>query len=270
MGKAERTFSRSKGVLSPAEGAVVRVEEIGHVYGRGGRQITALKDVSFEAPASEVTVVVGPSGCGKSTLLDIVGGLARPTYGRVLRNGTEVSGPSSEVAMAFQQPALFPWLTVMGNITLGLEARGMRRREARDEVRGLVEMVGLSEFTGSYPHELSGGMAQRVGIARAFAMEPQLLLLDEPFASVDAYTRLTLQRELLQLIKRTLSTVILVTHDINEAVFLADRIIVMGTRPGRVLAAISVEPAEKDRKSAAFASKAAEIMELLGVDTSAF
>ncbi len=165
--------------------------------------------------------------------------------------------------MVFQKPALFPWRTVLGNVTLGLQAAGKSSKAATEHALAVLEKVGLTSFVRSYPHQLSGGMAQRVGIARALALEPDILLMDEPFAAVDAQTRIVLQRELLGLAERTRMTILFVTHDVAEAVFLADRLIVMSTRPGRVLRSIDLDPASKDRSSPYFARAAAEILDLL-------
>lgn len=262
----QRGYERLETRATSGEGSV-RFVGISHVYRSGRGEIPALDDVSFDAREGEVTVVVGPSGCGKSTLLELAAGLLRPTQGMIFHGERLVAGPQRDVGMAFQQPGLFPWLTVRANVALGLVARGMSRKVARDAVSELLEVVGLGGFEEAYPHELSGGMAQRVGIARAFALRPRFLLLDEPFASVDAYTRLLLQRELLQLIKRERSTVLFVTHDINEAVFLGDCVVVLGRRPGRTLAVIPVVPSERDRRSAGYLEKTSQIMKLLGVET---
>lgn len=267
LGRGEASRGEEVGVSGGVGGGDrVTIDQVCHVYRRGQTEIEALTGVSIDVHGGEITVIVGPSGCGKSTLLDLVAGLNRPSSGIITRNGRPVVGPQKDIGYAFQRPALFPWLTVSANVTLGLVAQGMGRRAALESVGELLEVVGLKGFESAYPHELSGGMAQRVGIARAFARRPRLLLLDEPFASVDAYMRLILQQELLHLIAHAHSTVMFVTHDVNEAVFLGDKIVVLAPRPGRVLSVMTVSSGEKDRRSAAFAAKTAAILELLGVN----
>lgn len=239
------------------------VEHVTQWFGDGDRVITALDDVSVTAPAGKITVLVGPSGCGKSTLLDIVGGLAAPKKGTVSHGSRAVSGTHESVAMVFQQPALLPWMDVRDNIALGLRARGMRKSEAYARIGEVVEVMNLVGFERSYPHELSGGMAQRVGIARALVLEPSVLLMDEPFSSVDAYTRVRLQTELLQVMERKPTTMLFVTHDVGEAVFLGDRVVVMSPSPGRVVKIYDLDPDDRDRSSASHAATVAQILDLL-------
>lgn len=241
----------------------VTLDDVTQRFDTGKRQVTALEDVTLAAPGGKITAIVGPSGCGKSTLLDIVAGLVAPTSGSVRHGDHVVAGAADRVAMAFQQPALMPWLEVRDNIALGLRGRGVRRREARDRVAGLIELMGLDSFERAYPHELSGGMAQRVGIARALAMQPAILLLDEPFASVDAYTRVRLQDELLRIMQERPVTVLFVTHDVGEAVYLGDRLVVMSARPGRVVRSVDLERAARDRSSAYHAQTVSSVLETL-------
>lgn len=239
------------------------IENVTQRYGDGEDAVSALEEVSFSVPAGKVTSLVGPSGCGKSTLLDIIAGLACPIAGRVRHGDRIVNGPDRSAAMVFQQPALLPWLDVRDNIALGLKARGVRKADAYNRIAPLLELVHLGGFERAYPHQLSGGMAQRVGIARALALEPSVLLMDEPFSAVDAYTRAHLQSELLHIINRHQTTVVFVTHDVSEAVFLGDRVVVLSPRPGRVVQCIELEPAAHDRSTGYHAKTVGAIFELL-------
>jgi NitT/TauT family transport system ATP-binding protein len=190
----------------------------------------------------ELVSIVGPSGCGKSTFLNAVDGLIRVTSGAILVNGRAVDGPGPDRAMVFQHDSLFPWRTVLENVMYGLDLQGrLARTERRERARALVELVGLAGFAEHYPHELSGGMRQRVNIARALVVEPQLLLLDEPFAALDAQTREFMQVELLKILARARTTALFVTHQISEAVFLSDRVVVFSARPARIKDVIAVD-----------------------------
>ncbi|MFG3117738.1 ABC transporter ATP-binding protein [Streptomyces sp. NPDC048197] len=203
----------------------------------GARRVTrftALDGIDLEIAAGEFVVLVGPSGCGKSTLLDLLGGLARPTSGRILLDGRPVTGPGLDRGIVFQQYALLPWRTALGNVEFGLEATGVPRRQRGARAREFLELVGLSGFENRHPHELSGGMRQRVAIARSLAYDPDVLLMDEPFAALDAQTRESLQDELLRIWQRTGKTVVFITHGIEEAVYLGQRVAVMTSRPGRI------------------------------------
>jgi ABC-type nitrate/sulfonate/bicarbonate transport system ATPase subunit len=247
-------------------GGELAIGHVSHRYVVAGRATPVLDDVSFTIPATEVACVVGPSGCGKSTLLGLAAGLFAPSSGAIAWDGAPVRlGPNQHLGMAFQQPGLFPWLTVRQNVAIGLRTRGHTRRDARRTAEEFLRTVGLADFQDAYPSQLSGGMAQRVGIARALALRPRLLLLDEPFAAVDAFTRLKLQQELLGLLKRYRPTVMFVTHDVAEAIALGDMIVVMSERPGSVRRIIPVHREDRNRASAAFARKLAETLECLGV-----
>ncbi|MHB1304944.1 MAG: ABC transporter ATP-binding protein [Acidiphilium sp.] len=202
--------------------------------------IEAIRDISLTVAPGEFVSIIGPSGCGKSTLLNAVAGFIRPTAGTVSLDGVPVSGPGAERGMVFQNYSLFPWKTVRQNVEFGLKMRGMPARERRAVARRLLRMSGLLNFENQYPHRLSGGMRQRVGIVRALAPQPKVLLLDEPFGALDAQTRQIMQQVLLQLWQSLRISVLFVTHDIDEAVFLSDRIYVMTARPGCLKAVLPV------------------------------
>ena len=209
---------------------------------RTRKSLPVLRDLDFEVFDGELVSIVGPSGCGKSTFLNAVDGLTRVTSGEILVDGRAVSGPGPDRAMVFQHDSLFPWRTVRDNVMYGLDLQGrLTRSERRERALALVELVGLTGFADHYPHELSGGMRQRVNIARALVMEPQLLLLDEPFAALDAQTREFMQVELLKILARAKTTALFVTHQINEAVFLSDRVLVFARRPGRLQETVEIE-----------------------------
>ncbi|MFF9869479.1 ABC transporter ATP-binding protein [Streptomyces sp. NPDC013953] len=208
----------------------------------GGRSaVTTLDGIDLTVGAGEFLVVVGPSGCGKSTLLDLLGGLAPPTSGRILLDGSPVTGPGLDRGIVFQQYALLPWRTAQGNVEFGLEATGVPRRERASRAREFLALVGLTGFEGRHPHELSGGMRQRVAIARSLAYDPDVLLMDEPFAALDAQTRESLQDELLRIWERTGKTVVFITHGIDEAVHLGQRVAVMTSRPGRIKEVVPID-----------------------------
>ncbi len=219
----------------------VVVEAVSKTYAdRAGRPVSALSAIDFTVDAEEFVAILGPSGCGKSTLLNIIAGLLRPTSGNVFFEGVP-SAARSITATVFQEFALFPWRTVQGNIEFGLEEAGVEKRERRRRAHQHIELMGLTGFEARYPHQLSGGMRQRVGIARALAVEPAVLLMDEPFSALDAQTRQLMQEELLTIWERTRKTIVYVTHNIHEAVYMADRVIVLSRRPGRVLAEVPIE-----------------------------
>jgi len=210
------------------------------VYTQRGRRFEALRDVSIDVEAGEFISIVGASGCGKTTLLRIADGLIKPTRGEISVDGRPVSGPGPDRGFVFQQDALFPWRTVLDNVIFGLEVQGRKKSESRARADGLVRLVGLSGFEHHFPHELSGGMRQRANLARALTIDPDVLLMDEPFAALDAQTREIMQAELLRIWRSNKKTVLFVTHQIDEAVFLADRVVVMTSRPGQVKAVLDV------------------------------
>jgi NitT/TauT family transport system ATP-binding protein len=203
--------------------------------------VTALTELSLAVARGEFVSIVGPSGCGKSTFLNIVLGLIKHDSGILEFNGQPITGPSQERAMVFQEFGLLPWRTVTANVELGLELKGIAAAERGRRAADLIKLVGLNGFESHYPHELSGGMKQRVGLARALATEPEVLLMDEPFAALDAQTRDLMQTELLQIWERTKKTVLFVTHSIEEAAYLSDRVIVMTARPGRAKDVLKIE-----------------------------
>ncbi|MEV4196097.1 ABC transporter ATP-binding protein [Streptomyces toxytricini] len=210
------------------------------VKGREGGAFTALDGIDLDIAAGEFLTVVGPSGCGKSTLLDLLAGLTRPTSGEILLDGAPVTRPGPDRGIVFQQYALLPWRTALGNVEFGLEATGVPRRERAGRAREFLDLVGLAGFEGRHPHELSGGMRQRVAIARSLAYDPDVLLMDEPFAALDAQTRESLQDELRRIWQRTGKTVVFITHGIDEAVYLGERVAVLTSRPGRVKEVVPV------------------------------
>lgn len=209
---------------------------------RTKRRLEILAGIDLAVGEGELVAIVGPSGCGKSSFLAVVDGLVKPAAGTIEMDGEAMSAPGRDRAMVFQQDSLFPWRTVLRNIAYGLELRRERSAsEIRERAESLIDLVGLTGFADSYPHELSGGMRQRVNIARALALEPELLLLDEPFASLDAQTRDLMQAELLKILARTRTTALFVTHQIDEAVFVADRVAVFSARPARVKQIVTID-----------------------------
>ena len=202
--------------------------------------MVALNGVSLDIHENEFVCVVGPSGCGKSTLLNIIAGLHEPTSGQVLVDGQAVSGPGPDRGVVFQQYALFPWLTVQKNVEFGLKLQGMSQDKAEQEAKKYIKMVDLEQFAQSYPKELSGGMKQRVAIARAYAINPKVLLMDEPFGALDAQTRTQLQTELLKTWEKEQKTCFFITHDVEEAIILAQRVIIMSARPGRIKEVVEI------------------------------
>ncbi|MCM0609787.1 MAG: ABC transporter ATP-binding protein [Ideonella sp. WA131b] len=217
------------------------VEGVSLVYPTSRGPLTALQALSFGVAPGEFVSVLGPSGCGKSTLLKLVTGLLRPSEGRLALAGRTIDGPRADVGIVFQQPTLLPWKRVIDNVLVPIRARGGAVAEYHDKAMGLLELVGLAAFARHYPQELSGGMQQRVGIARALLAEPNLLLMDEPFAALDAMTRESMMDELLHIWQRSGKTVLFITHSIPEAVYLSDRVLVMSPRPGRIVDSVDID-----------------------------
>ncbi len=236
--------------------ALIRVENVDKSFPSRHGSISIMRQITFDVADADFVAIVGPSGCGKSTLLRLLQGLDRPTAGRILFRGRPVDTVCAQMAMVFQSFALFPWLTVRENVAFGLEALGQSPERIASQIERYVAVTGLEGFEEAYPRELSGGMRQRVGLARALAVEPAVLLMDEPFSALDALTAESLRDEILQLWRDPQlppEAVILVTHNIEEAIQLADRVVVLSRRPGRVLAEVKVDlPRPRDRKSQAF------------------
>jgi NitT/TauT family transport system ATP-binding protein len=230
---------------------VLEVDRLGCDFQTNGTTCTALRDISFRVHRREFVCVIGPSGCGKSTLIRILAGLENPTSGRVLLDGREVSGPGPDRGMVFQGYTLFPWLTVTRNVMFGLEMKGLPQQQAESEALQWIDLVGLSRFKNAYPTQLSGGMKQRTAIARALAAQPRILLMDEPFGALDAQTRCHMQSHLLEIWRNVDVTILFITHDLDEAVLLADRILVLKANPGEVQELIEV-PVSRPRSSHQF------------------
>jgi NitT/TauT family transport system ATP-binding protein len=223
------------------------------VFPKGADQLVALEDINLEVMDGEFVCILGPSGCGKTTLLRIIAGLEQKTSGSMALKGKEITGPGPDRGMVFQEFALFPWRTVRRNIEFGLEVKGVPAAKQRESSQKYIDLVGLKGFEDSHPNQLSGGMKQRVGIARALANEPAILLMDEPFGALDAQTRNQMQKELLRIWSETRKTIIFITHSVDEAVFLSDRVVVLTSRPGRVKTVHRIElPRPRDRASQDF------------------
>ncbi|MGQ9425264.1 ABC transporter ATP-binding protein [Gilvimarinus sp. F26214L] len=215
----------------------------------------------------ELVALVGPSGCGKSTLLHLVAGLETPSRGRILTDGKPITGPHPSRTLVFQEHALYPWLTLLDNVALALEFQNVPRKEARSQALQWLQKVKLDGFDHYYPHQVSGGMRQRAALARAFVVRPEVLLLDEPFGALDALTRMTLQDVLRDLIREEQPTVLLVTHDVDEALFLADRVLVFGPRPTKVMKEVTLAHLPKTHDLSVFSKERRTILSLLGIDS---
>ncbi len=232
---------------------VLSIQHLGKVFPKGKQEFVAIEDINLDVKSGEFLCILGPSGCGKTTLLRMIAGLETKTTGSMILNGNEISGPGSDRGMVFQEFALFPWRTVRRNIEFGLEVRKVPADQRKTLSDRYIDLVGLKGFENSHPNQLSGGMKQRVGIARALANDPAILLMDEPFGALDAQTRNQMQKELLRIWRETKKTVIFITHSVDEAVFLSDRIAVMTTRPGRIKTIYDISlPRPRDRGAPAF------------------
>lgn len=229
--------------------------------------LEVVQNFNSQIQPGELVALVGPSGCGKSTLLHILAGLEKPSGGQVLANGKPVRGPDPSRTLMFQEHALYPWLTLKQNVAMALELKKVAKKDAAAQASVWLKKVKLDGFDDYYPHQVSGGMRQRAAIARAFITKPEILLLDEPFGALDALTRMMLQDELRNLIEETKPTVLLVTHDVDEALFLADRVLVFSARPSRVLKEINLAHLPKSHDLSDFAKERTEILNLLGIDT---
>jgi NitT/TauT family transport system ATP-binding protein len=246
------------------------IASVNHTYRPpSGRPVLALEDVSLEVGNREFLALLGPSGCGKSTLLYLIGGFLPIETGKILIEGKPVGAPGPDRGIVFQHFALFPWKSVRANILYGLERMGLPRKEREARAQSFIDLVGLSGFEDSYPSQLSGGMKQRTALARTLAFDPKILLMDEPFGALDAQTRSLMQAELLGIWQRTPKTVIFVTHDVQEAVYLADRVAVMSARPGRIKAIVDTRFDKNDPqmfKAKAFVDKVDEIWNLVRIE----
>ena len=257
----------------PATGPMLEVNNLSHRYGEGSRGHPAIDDLTFSVQRNQLACIVGPSGCGKSTLLRCIAGLISPAAGDIRLHGDAVKGVPTDLAVVFQDysRSLFPWLSVRKNVEFPLKSRGLKRSERKRRAAEALEWVGLPNISSKYPWQLSGGMQQRVSIARALACQPALLLMDEPFASVDAQTRFELEDLLLRVRREHQSTVLLVTHDIDESVYLGDRVLVLSRSPAAIVADLAVGlPTDRDqiatRSSAAFVALRSEVARLLQHD----
>jgi NitT/TauT family transport system ATP-binding protein len=236
-----------------ARNVILRVANLDKFFQSGRQKITALKNISFQTHRREFLCIIGPSGCGKSTLVRILAGLETHSAGQVLLDGRPVQGPGRERGMVFQGYTLFPWLTVKKNVMFGLRMNNVSRAEAAKQADEWLALIGLTKFADVYPHQLSGGMKQRVAIIRALVNHPRILLMDEPFSALDAQTRARMQAYLLEIWKKVDITIIFITHDLDEAIFLADRILVLSAHPGEVQELIEV-PLERPRRPEQFNS----------------
>jgi ABC-type nitrate/sulfonate/bicarbonate transport system, ATPase component len=239
----------------------VRAEHAGKTFHTKKGDVKALDDINLEIYDGEFVCLLGPSGCGKTTLLRMIGGLDVPTEGKVEIDGKIVDGPSPKMTMVFQEYSLYPWRTIEENVGFGLEMMGMEKEQRKAEVQKRLDLVGLSEFANSYPYELSGGMRQRAAVARALASDPAVMLMDEPFGALDAQTRNKMQIQLLDIWNSTKKTILFVTHSVDEAVFLSDRILILSPRPGKVHQIYEVNiPRPRDRTSVEFAKIRKEVL----------
>ncbi len=228
-------------MLAPAQAGAIRVENVSQVYGQKESEVIALTNVSLDVEPGRFVVLVGPSGCGKSSLLMMMAGLRQPTSGSILINGKPIPRPDPDrIGVVFQEASLFPWLTAEENVQFPLELRHVPREERRQKAAEALALVGLEGFGKRYPHELSGGMKQRVSIARGLVQNPPVLLLDEPFAALDEQTRMSMGDELLRIWAATGKTIVFVTHSLTEAVYLADEVVVISARPGRIVERLEV------------------------------
>ena len=247
-----------------ASAPAIRVEGVRKTFATGGREVVALDGIDLEVAAGEFVCLLGPSGCGKSTLLNAVAGFSPPTSGRILAGGREVTSPGPDRAMVFQEYALFPWMTVAANVAFGLEVKGTPAAEIRATVDAWLAKLGLTDFRDRFPKDLSGGMRQRVAIARVLAIDPPVLLMDEPFGALDALTRRNLQDELLRIWAGSGKSVLFVTHGIEESLYLADRVVVMTYRPGAVKEVIPVPlPRPRDPSSSEFGAHSRRLTALV-------
>ena len=250
--------------------AKIRVDRVTKLFSTGDSEILAVDDVSMDIRLGEFLCILGPSGCGKTTLLNMMAGLLPPTRGQILIDDRAVEGPGNDRTFVFQEYALFPWMTVLENVAFGLESRGVGQEERQDSARKILENMGLGEFVDAFPHAISGGMKQRVSIARALAVNPEIILMDEPFAALDAQSRLILQKELLSIWEVLKKTVVFVTHNIEEAMLLSDRIAIMTARPGKIKKVVEVSlPRPRDIASLEYLIILKEVQQLISEEIEA-
>jgi NitT/TauT family transport system ATP-binding protein len=243
---------------------ILQIKDVRKWFNSEGKKLLVLDGISFDVKEGEFIGIVGPSGCGKTTLLRIIAGLEKQDEGEVLLRGKPIKGPGQDRAMVFQDYALFPWRNVIGNILFGLEIRNIPKEEALEKANRFIKLVGLEGFERSYPHELSGGMRQRVALARALVCEPEILLMDEPLSALDAQTRNVMQSELVRIWSEMKKTIIYVTHNIEEAVYMADRVVVLSKRPAKLLDLAEVKMERpRDRFSKEFIDLRAKIFRLI-------
>lgn len=244
----------------------VTLRDLSKSFRLNGQPLQVLRNLSLDIRGGEALAIVGPSGCGKTTLLRVLAGLEAPDRGEVLIDGHPVEGVGTERAIIFQEPRLLPWLTVLGNVSFGLQVRGYTAIEAETRARHYIRLVGLADFETAYPRQLSGGMAQRVGIARALTVQPEILLLDEPLGALDAMTKLTMQEELARIWREERVTMVLVTHDLEEAIYLADRVLVMPKGTGSPPLLIDIDlPRPRERNEAQFVALRRRLMAQFGL-----
>jgi len=243
---------------------ILEIRNVSKKFVSKNKEILAVDNITFNVRYNEFLSIVGPSGCGKSTVLRMIAGLEKPTSGEILMEGKKIEGPGAERGLVFQQYTLLPWRNVLDNVAFGLEIRGLPKKERYEIAKRFIKMIGLEGFEEAYPYELSGGMQQRVAIARTLANDPKIVLMDEPFGALDTQTRTILQHELLKIWEKEKKTVLFVTHSVDEAVYLSDRVIVMTARPGRIKDIISIDlPRPRKRDTLEFIEYRKRIVNIL-------
>lgn len=246
-------------------GMALSVRGVSHAFDLDGDTLPVLRDVDLDIAPGSFVAILGPSGCGKSTLLRLIAGLDQPRVGQILADGGPITGPDPSRVVVFQDPTLYPWRTVERNVALGLEARGLLKSK-RDRIGAALRLVGLDQFASAYPHQLSGGMAQRAALARALVNDPRLLILDEPLGKLDQLTRMAMQSEIVSLWRNAGFTALMVTHDVEEALLMAQRVVVMGARPASIIEIIDVDrPYPRHRNDPQLADLRHRALELLGL-----
>lgn len=252
--------------MATVRGGEVTIRDLSKSFSLGGRKLAVLRSLSLDIRSGECLVIVGASGSGKTTLLRILAGLERADGGAVAIGGREIEGVGEERAVIFQEPRLLPWLSVLGNVAFGLEVRGVPKAEAEEQARFYIALVGLAEFGDAYPRQLSGGMAQRVGIARALTVQPEILLLDEPLGALDAMTKISMQEELARIWNEQNVTMVVVTHDLEEAIYLADRVLILPREKGGAARLIDVDlPRPRERSESRFVRYREELLREFGL-----